>query len=251
MDRECSSSRERERELKTSLAVDSQLSSLVTRQGRDTTGRMNVNARPDDASADDRWTFTEVVRPPEWPGTAEFILVNPTPATALLLTAFALRKVQASSQDNLLACASNTAGLSNMYVPPPFTPLGKKAGEAALIKSSSTVMAHDETEMETDEKPSPVVPLKPPVPKPRSAKMKDYTLPSLAHEAGMRQWSNDMLRGHPGGCATTWEQWGNSFLTQFKGVVDTMSHSLRIKEGSYINMFMEKEKAISDAKETF
>ncbi len=66
----------------------------------------------------------------------------------------------------------------------------------------------------------------------------------------MRQWSNDMLRGHPGGRATTWEQWGNSFVKQFKGVVDTMSHSLRIKEDSYIKMFMEKEKAISDAKET-
>ncbi len=59
-----------------------------------------------------------------------------------------------------------------------------------------------------------------------------------------------MLRGYPSGHATTWEQWGNSFVTQFKGVVDTMSHSLRIKEDSYINMFKnEKEKAISDDKE--
>ncbi len=79
----------------------------------------------------------------------------------------------------------------------------KKAGEGALVKSSSTVMAHDETEMETDEKPLPAVPQKPPVPKPRPAKPKDYTLRSLVDEAGMRQWSNDMLRGHLGGHATT------------------------------------------------
>ncbi len=66
----------------------------------------------------------------------------------------------------------------------------------------------------------------------------------------MRQWPNDMLRGHPGSRATMWEQWGNSFVTQFKGGVNTMSHSLRIKEDSYINRFTEKEKAMSDAKET-
>ncbi len=167
MDSECSSSRQREREFKTSLAVESQLSSLVTRQGCDVTSRTNVNARLDDASADDRWTFMKVVRPPGWPGTAEFNLANLTPATALLQTLYALRKVQASSQDNLLACAGNTAGSSDMYVPPHFTPLGQKAVEGALIKSSSTVMVHDETEMETDEKPLTVVPQRPHLPKPR------------------------------------------------------------------------------------
>ncbi len=164
--------------------------------------KTNVNAQPDDASANNRWTFTEVVRPPGWPGTAAFNLLNLTPATALLQTPSALKKVQASSQDNLLACAVNIARPSNMYVPLPFTPPGKKAGEGALIKSRSTVMAHDETEMETDEKRSPVVPLKPPVPKPRSAKTKDYTLHNQAVEADMRKRSNDMLSGHPGGHAT-------------------------------------------------
>ncbi len=106
----------------------------------------------------------------------------------LLQSPSALRKVQSSSQDNLNAYAGNTAGPSNMVLPPPFTLPGKNAGDGALIKNSSTVMVHDETEMESDEKPSPAVPQKPSVPKPRPAKLKDYTLPSLADEAGMRQW---------------------------------------------------------------
>ncbi len=41
---------------------------------------------------------------------------------------------------------------------------------------------------------------------------------------------------------------GNSFALQFKGNVDTMSHSLRIKEDSYNNMFVDKEKALAEAK---
>ncbi len=58
MDRAWSSSRQRERELKTSLGVDSSRSSSTTQQGRDqTVRRANVNARPDDASADDRQSF--------------------------------------------------------------------------------------------------------------------------------------------------------------------------------------------------
>ncbi len=57
-----------------------------------------------------------------------------------------------------------------------------------------------------------------------------------------------MLKGHPGGRATTWEQWGNSFANQFKGVVDAMAHSLRIKEDSYCKMFTEKEKVVKDSK---
>ncbi len=120
----------------------------------------------------------DVVRQPGWPGTAEFNLANPTPVTAMLHTLSALRKVQASSQDNVLACAGNPAGPSDMYVSPPFTPPGQKAGERALIKSSSTVIVHNETEMEPDEKPSTEVPQRPSVLKLRPTERKDYTLPS-------------------------------------------------------------------------
>ncbi len=59
---------------------------------------------------------------------------------------------------------------------------------------------------------------------------------NLVDEAGMKKWSNDMLKGHPGGWSSTWEQWGNSFTLQFKGAMDTMSHSLRIKEDSIDNV---------------
>ncbi len=57
-----------------------------------------------------------------------------------------------------------------------------------------------------------------------------------------------MLKGYPGGCATTWEQWGNSFSNQFKCVIDTMPQSLRMKEDSYIQIFAEKEKALERVK---
>ncbi len=40
---------------------------------------------------------------------------------------------------------------------------------------------------------------------------------------------------------------GNSAL-HFKRVVDTMFHSLIIKEDSYNNMFVDKEKAVAEAK---
>ncbi len=41
---------------------------------------------------------------------------------------------------------------------------------------------------------------------------------------------------------------GNSFTLQFKGAMDTMSHSLRIKEDSYIKMFEEKERIARESK---
>ncbi len=41
---------------------------------------------------------------------------------------------------------------------------------------------------------------------------------------------------------------GNSFTLQFKGAMDTMSHSLRIKEDSYIKMFAEKERITRESK---
>ncbi len=59
--------------------------SLETRQGRDKTRRWtNVNARPGDASSDDRQSFAEVLSPPPARGTAQFNLVNPTLSDALL-----------------------------------------------------------------------------------------------------------------------------------------------------------------------
>ncbi len=51
-----------------------------------------------------------------------------------------------------------------------------------------------------------------------------------------------MLKGHPGGRASTWEHCSNSFTLQFKGAMDIMSHSLRIKEYSYIKIFAEKQR---------
>ncbi len=48
-----------------------------------------------------------------------------------------------------------------------------------------------------------------------------------------------MLNGHPGGHATSFEQWGNSYATQFKTVIDMMPQSLRIKQDACNNMFNE------------
>ncbi len=57
-----------------------------------------------------------------------------------------------------------------------------------------------------------------------------------------------MLKGHPGGRAYTLEQWSNSFTLQLKGAMNTMSHSLRIKEDSYSKMFAEKERIAKESK---
>ncbi len=64
----------------------------------------------------------------------------------------------------------------------------------------------------------------------------------------MKKWCNDMLKGHPGVHATTWEQSSNSLALQFKGAMDTMSQSLRIKEEAYATMFQCKEKALREFK---
>ncbi len=54
--------------------------------------------------------------------------------------------------------------LDDMVVPPPFKPPGKKEGEGAILKSSST-MERNETSMETDDT-SATVRMRPPVPPP-------------------------------------------------------------------------------------
>ncbi len=103
-----------------------------------------------------------------------------------------------------------------MSVPPLFTPLGQKAGEGARTKTSSTVTSQEQSLMETDSPKATEVPVRCPVPSSRLATDKERNEPCLVDEAGMKKWTTDMLKGHPGGRATTWEQWGNSFANQFK-----------------------------------
>ncbi len=85
----------------------------------------------------------------------------------------ALRVISRLSQDNLKACAGNTAELTNMFVPPPFTHPGTKAGVGMVAKTSSTVMSPQEKEIETDGPQAPAVPSRPKVPKPTPAKPKN------------------------------------------------------------------------------
>ncbi len=87
-------------------------------------------------------------------------------------------------------------------MPPPFKPPGKKESEGAISKSSSTVV-RTKTSMETDAVAAPEV-RRPPVPQPRQSRQCDSNEPNLVDEAGVRKWSNDMLKGHPGSCASTW-----------------------------------------------
>ncbi len=167
-----------------------------------------------------------------------------------------------------------------MCVPPPFTPLGQKAGEGARTKASLTVTSQEESLMETDAPTATGVPVRHPVSLsrpakakepnkpilvddtgmrksssdmlkgqpdshaktwepwgnslptssrelslPRPAKAKEPNKPILVDDTGIRKWSSDMLKGQPGSHATTWEQWGNSFTNEFKGVVDTMART--------------------------
>ncbi len=124
------------------------------------------------------------------------------PIDALAQTLSALRKVQASSQDNFGPVAGNTSEPPDMFVPPPFTPLGMKASVGALIKSSSTVLTKRvETQMETDEPILSTASERPNVPLPIPVKIRDYIPHSRADKACMKLWANDMLSGYPGGQA--------------------------------------------------
>ncbi len=146
----------------------------------------------------------EAVKSPPAPGTDAFNKVIPSLDEALAQNPRARREITRSSQDNLAACAGNTAEPSDMPVPPPFTPPGHKAGEGVITKTSSTVMRTTETAMETDSPKASKVQRRPPVPPPlQPARPKDKES-CMVDEAGMKKWINDMLRGHPGGCATTW-----------------------------------------------
>ncbi len=117
-----------------------------------------------------------------------------------------------------------------MVVQPPFKPPGKKEGEGAIIKCSSTV-TRNETSMETDATTA-TVPMRPPVPPTGLSPQSGSNEPTIVNEEGMSKWTNDILKGYLGGQASSFEQWSNSFILQFKGAMNTMSHSLRIKEDS-------------------
>ncbi len=110
--------------------------------------------------------------------------------------------MQASSQDNLAAVAGNTACPAEMYVPPTFTPPGKKAGIGVTIKSTPTVLKKkktEETQMEVNEQTPSTTSGRPPVPAPKAVKIKDLKMSVQSDEAAMKQWTHDMLSGHPGG----------------------------------------------------
>ncbi len=81
----------------------------------------------------------ETLTPHQLLGSVAYILQTPTPDEAFEQNPGAKREIARSSQDNLAACAGNTAELPNMYVPPPFTPPGQKTGEGARTKTSSTL----------------------------------------------------------------------------------------------------------------
>ncbi len=183
---------------------------------------------------------------PPLPGNDTFNKANPSLSEALAQNQRAKREIVRSSQDNLKSCTDVWVQLEDMFVPLPFKPPGKKDSEAAISKSSSTV-ARTENSMETDAVAAPEV-HRSPVQQPCQSRQCDSNEPNLVDEARVRKWSNGMLKGHLGANASTWELRGNSFTLQFKGAMDTMSHSLRIKEDSYIKMFAEKERIARESK---
>ncbi len=150
-------------------------------------------------------SFVEVVKPP-LPGTAAVNKANQSSSKALEQNQKAKREIARSSQDNLKACTDVSVLLEDMFIPLPFKPPGKKGGEGAIRKSSSTVV-RTETSMETDAIMAPEV-CKPPVPSLHQPRQHDSNEPNLVDEDGVKKWSNDMLKGHLGGRASTWEQWG-------------------------------------------
>ncbi len=199
-DRERSTSKQRERELKALLGVDSQCPSFAKRQSR-SQEQKKVASRPyNDDSSDNRASFAEVVTPP-LPRTDAYNKANSSPSEALAQNQRAKMEIARSSHDNLKACTDVSVQLEDMFVPPPFKPSGKKKSEGAIPKSSSMVV-RAETSMETDAVAAPEV-HKPPVPQPHQPQQCDSNEPNLVDEAGMRKWSNDMLKGHPCGYAST------------------------------------------------
>ncbi len=145
-------------------------------------------------------------------------MLNPSLGEALEQNTSARRKISQSSQDNLAAVTGNTAPIPEMPVPPPFIPTCVMVGVEARNKSSSTVTAttQQDTPMETDASKALEVLVRPPVPAPTATKAKVINVPVMVEEAGLTIWSDMMLKSQPGGHATNWEQWANSFDGQFK-----------------------------------
>ncbi len=59
------------------------------------------------------------------------------------------------------------------------------------------------------------------------AQQHEDTEPHLVDEAGMKKWSNGMLKGHPGGRASTWEQWGKNLEEKLTSL---MMHDNKVKK---------------------
>ncbi len=114
------------------------------------------------------------------PGTATFNKANPSPSEALEQNQRAKREIAKSSQDNLKACTDLLVRQDDMVVPPPFKPPGKKEGEGAIPKSSSMV-ARNETSMETDATTA-AVPRRPPVTPPCPPQQSDSNKPTLVKQ---------------------------------------------------------------------
>ncbi len=103
-----------------------------------------VESRPyDDDSSDSIPSFTEAVKPPPAPGTDAFNKVNPSLDKVLAQNPRARKEISRFYEDNLAACVCNTAEQLDMLVPPPITPSGQKAGEAAKTKTSSTLTRNE------------------------------------------------------------------------------------------------------------
>ncbi len=112
-----------------------------------------------------------------------------------------------------MAITGNTAPASDMSVPQPFFPLGQMVGVGARNKASSTVTSQVESLMETDASTAPVVHPIQPVLDTTPAKPKVINFPSMVVKAGLKSWSDMMLKGHPGGHATNWDHLGK-FICQ-------------------------------------
>ncbi len=125
----------------------------------------------------------------------------------------AKREIEKSSEDNFAAIAGNTAPPLKMPVPQPFAMVSVGARNKASLNATATT--HHDTPMETDTLTATEV-LAKPVPGPTVAKAKVINVPAMVEEGGLTIWSNMMLKGHPDGFATNWEQWTNSFSGQLK-----------------------------------
>lgn len=126
-DRDQPISRERERELGSSLGADSTSLSSAARK-----------PMSDDKQAEDRQSFAA-------PWTKEFDATNPSPQEALLQSPGVLRILNWSSQDNLKAVEDNTEP-APINAPAPVTPPGQKAGIGAVTKTGLTVLRKENKE---------------------------------------------------------------------------------------------------------